>query len=80
MLIPIGIILCKKDEIIFINEKIVLNILSNAIKYNREDGNIFVNIKCKDEKVIIDVIDTGTGIPEEKLGKLFNRFERFDNI
>lgn len=80
MLIPIGIILCKKDEIIFINEKIVLNILSNAIKYNREDGNIFVSIKCKDEKVIIDVIDTGIGTPGEKLGKLFNRFERFDDI
>ena len=60
-------------------ERIVLNILSNAIKYNRENGNIFVNIKGKGEKVIIDVIDTGIGIPEEKLDKLFNRFERFDN-
>lgn len=60
-------------------ERIVLNILSNAIKYNRENGNIFVNIKCKDENLIIDVTDTGVGIPEEKLSKLFNRFERFDN-
>ncbi|WP_228103441.1 sensor histidine kinase [Terrisporobacter mayombei] len=60
-------------------ERIVLNILSNAIKYNRNNGNIFVNIKDKEEKVIIKVTDTGIGIPEEKLDKLFNRFERFDN-
>ena len=60
-------------------ERIILNVLSNAIKYNSENGSIFVNIIDEENKVIIEIIDTGFGIPGNKLNKLFNRFERFDN-
>lgn len=60
-------------------ERIILNVLSNAIKYNSENGSIFVNIRDEESKVIIEIIDTGFGIPGHKLDKLFNRFERFDN-
>lgn len=60
-------------------ERIILNILSNAIKYNYENGSIFVNIKDKDSKVVIEITDTGFGIKKDKLDKLFSRFERFDN-
>lgn len=60
-------------------ERIILNILSNAIKYNKVDGNIDVVVKDKEEEVHIEVSDTGIGIPKEKIDMIFDRFERFDN-
>lgn len=60
-------------------ERIILNILSNAIKYNRINGNIDVTIKDKNQEVYIEVSDTGIGIPKEKIDVIFDRFERFEN-
>lgn len=60
-------------------ERIILNILSNAIKYNKVNGNIDVIVKDKNEEVHIEVSDTGIGIPKEKIDMIFDRFERFDN-
>lgn len=60
-------------------ERIVLNVLSNAIKYNKENGEILVSIEDVNNNVHIRIKDTGIGIPKNKLEKLFDRFERFDN-
>ena len=60
-------------------ERIILNILSNAIKYNKVNGNIDVVVKDKNEEVHIEVSDTGVGIPKDKIDIIFDRFERFDN-
>ena len=60
-------------------ERIMLNILSNAIKYNKVNGNIDVVVKDKNEEVHIEVSDTGVGIPKDKVDIIFDRFERFDN-
>lgn len=60
-------------------ERIILNILSNAIKYNKVNGNIDVIVKDKNEEVHIEVSDTGVGIPKDKVDIIFDRFERFDN-
>ena len=60
-------------------ERIILNILSNAIKYNKVNGNIDVVVKDKNEEVHIEVSDTGVGIPKDKVDIIFDRFERFDN-
>ena len=59
--------------------KLILNILSNAIKYNKVNGNIDVVVKDKNEEVHIEVSDTGVGIPKDKVDIIFDRFERFDN-
>lgn len=59
-------------------ERVILNLLSNAIKYNRPYGNIFVNIKSKEDIVEIKIEDSGIGIPKEKKEVIFNRFERVD--
>ena len=73
----------EKEEIyslvdIDIMEKIMLNVLSNSIKYNKKNGSIDVKIKDTEQLIIISIKDTGVGIPKEKLKSIFERFERAD--
>lgn len=60
-------------------EKIVLNLLSNAFKYTLK-GSITVSISAEHNKILLKVQDTGTGIPETELPKIFQRFHRVQNI
>ena len=55
-------------------ERIILNILSNAIKFTGEGGSIYVNLIYEDNKINIIIEDTGIGIPEDKLEHIFDRF------
>lgn len=59
-------------------EKIVLNLVSNAFKYTKQ-GAIKVKISEEHGQVLLSVSDTGTGIPEDQLGKIFERFHRVEN-
>ncbi|RDY27193.1 sensor histidine kinase [Romboutsia weinsteinii] len=59
-------------------ERIILNLISNAIKFNSKNGTIDVNIKCGDY-IKISVKDEGIGIPRNKLSSIFNRFEQIAN-
>lgn len=61
-------------------ERVMLNIISNAIKYNKDDGSIAIFINTKGNKVYICIQDTGVGIAEERLETVFNRFERGNTI
>jgi signal transduction histidine kinase/ActR/RegA family two-component response regulator len=60
-------------------KQVLINLLSNAIKYNRTGGEVRVRVRSNDgERLAIDVIDTGKGIDEASLTKLFTPFERLD--
>jgi PAS domain S-box-containing protein len=59
-------------------EKIILNLLSNAFKYT-EQGSIEIDLSDLDDHIIFKVKDTGVGIKEEHLPKIFDRFYRIDN-
>ena len=57
---------------------IIFNLAENAIKYNVEDGSIFLRVAGDEEAVSITVEDTGIGIPEEDRFNIFSRFYRVD--
>ncbi len=57
-------------------ERIVSNLLSNAVKYTPRGGRITLRVEHVGAVVAISVRDTGVGIPDELLGRLFGRFEQ----
>lgn len=57
---------------------ILVNLIDNAIKYNREKGNITVKNYVEDNQVIIEISDTGIGIPKEVSEKIFEPFYTVD--
>ena len=59
-------------------QRVVLNILTNAIKYTPENGNIKVYVGCVYNDAYIKIIDNGIGIPKEDLDKIYERFYRVD--
>ena len=60
-------------------ERILLNILSNAIKFNRENGNIDVYMSFDERYANISIKDTGIGIQKDKIDLLFHRFKKINN-
>ena len=56
-------------------EKILLNLVANAIKFTRE-GSVLVVLTSRGEQVVLRVTDTGPGISESEIGQVFDRFHR----
>lgn len=56
-----------------------VNIFDNAIKYNIPDGRIDISVRREGDTVVTDIRDTGIGIPEGDLAKVFDRFYRVDS-
>ena len=54
--------------------RVVFNLLSNALKYTPAGGDIFVSLRVEDDKLRLDVRDTGKGIEKDEAAKIFERF------
>lgn len=59
-------------------EEMIFNLIDNAIKYNKTGGKIYVNILKNDDGINLSVEDTGIGIKDEDIGRIFERFYRAD--
>lgn len=59
-------------------EQVVLNILSNAIKYTQQKGRIDIDAGMRGQEAYITIKDNGMGIPENEIPRLFERFYRVD--
>jgi len=59
-------------------KQVVVNLLDNAVKYNRPNGNVSATVFTKEDAVILRVEDDGIGIPESALPFIFDRFYRAD--
>jgi signal transduction histidine kinase len=67
-------ILIREDDLY----QIVFNLAENGIKYNLPNGKLTISLSRNEEYGILKVSDTGTGIPEDSLSHIFERFYRVD--
>ncbi len=58
--------------------QLALNLIDNAVKYNKPGGKVEISVHSKEQKVIFQVQDTGVGIPTESKQRVFERFYRVD--
>lgn len=68
------IIPCSEDELY----QIAYNLVENAIKYNVPGGSVRASVVPQGDQILMEVRDTGIGIPDEDITKIFNRFYRVD--
>jgi len=73
------------DDVHFISDAKLLkeslvNLVSNAIKYTPEEGTISITARQDDNNIVIEVKDSGFGIPEHQKDKVFSKFFRAENI
>lgn len=66
----------KVDRDLF--SRLCINLIENAYQYNKENGTITVTLEKHTDHYFLSVKDTGIGIPEEKLSKIWDRFYRAD--
>jgi signal transduction histidine kinase len=75
---------CDTSERVYIEgsrarlKQVVVNLVDNAIKYTPEGGEVHVAVSEGDGKAILEVSDSGVGIPAESLPQIFERFYRSD--
>jgi two-component system phosphate regulon sensor histidine kinase PhoR len=71
-----GAVFCSTDRGAL--EQILSNFLSNAVRYSNPGSKVDVHLAERDGQVEVSVVDTGIGIPEEDLERIFERFYRVD--
>ncbi|MFA5114758.1 MAG: ATP-binding protein [Candidatus Omnitrophota bacterium] len=74
--LPSGLPKVKADETRF--SQVMINLLDNAIKYTPEGGTVSIAAKVVNDVLQVDVSDTGIGISEKDLPRIFERFYRVD--
>lgn len=67
--------MCDPSEI----EMIMNNLITNAVKYNKDNGEVNIRVRREEPYLVIEVQDTGIGLSKEDLDKLFKEFVRIKN-
>ncbi|MBN1623055.1 MAG: HAMP domain-containing histidine kinase [Clostridia bacterium] len=73
-----------EDEITIVNasrddiERVIVNLLDNAVKFTPENGKISITTKARKSKIMVGIKDNGVGIPAERLEKIWERFYKED--
>jgi len=75
---PTGDLNCEVLSSALRFKQVMLNLLSNAVKYNVKNGAVSVSCQKVEDRLRIEVADTGRGISAENLGRLFRPFERLE--
>ncbi len=57
-------------------KEVLMNLIGNAVKYNRDGGSVTVNTELVDGKIVVEVQDTGYGIPKDQQLRIFEKFFR----
>ncbi len=75
--------LLKKESVIIYGDRdnykqLILNLVDNAIKYTREFGEVNISVDRYKENMVLTIEDTGIGIPEKHMTRIFERFYRVD--
>jgi PAS domain S-box-containing protein len=68
----------RTDNLIL--KEVVSNLVSNAIKYTPEGGDVILTVRSRPNELLITVSDTGWGIPKQSQGQIFSKFFRAQNI
>lgn len=78
----IAISVSGKSSIVMSNKNLMVelidNLVQNAIRYNKQNGKVFVDVSQNDSQTILTVEDTGIGIPKDDIDRVFERFYRVD--
>jgi len=62
-------------DMVLMNQ-VLINLLDNALKYSPPDGEVEISADCIGEKLVIQVLDSGSGVPEGELKRIFEKFYR----
>jgi signal transduction histidine kinase len=57
-------------------EKVIQNLLDNAIKFTLENGKVLIKLSPDKEEILVEIQDTGQGISKEELPHIFDRYQR----
>lgn len=69
--------LCIYENVQQMNQ-LLGNLITNAVKYNKTGGQVWVTVREEEGNMVLKVRDNGMGIPKESLGRIFERFYRVD--
>ena len=72
----VNMVLADRSQI----ERVLINLINNAIKFTPQKGKISVQTHKSDNVVQVDIADTGCGIPDDSKDKIFEEFYRVDNL
>src|SRR5689334_3332138 len=61
-------------------QQVFINLINNAVKFSRQGGTVQVNVSESETEVLVAIVDSGVGIPEQAIPHLFERFYRAKNV